>query len=98
MAVGIALVLIPLAQIDTPAKSVIVTAIPVVGGFVLALHPLWADGTGFGVVASAVIPTLGRALVLLAWDGIPRQLRGVSPSRAHAGAVALRVPSRLAHR
>src|SRR6266566_6580251 len=48
MAVGVALVLIPLAQIDTPAKSRIVTAIPVVGGFVLALHPLWADGTAFG--------------------------------------------------
>src|SRR5439155_7011043 len=42
MAVGVALVLIPLAQVDTPARSSVVTAIPVVGGFLLALHPLWA--------------------------------------------------------
>jgi len=48
MAVGVALVLIPLAQVDTPARSGVVTAVPVVGGFVLALHPLWADGTVFG--------------------------------------------------
>src|SRR5205807_7534816 len=67
MAVGVALVLIPLAQIDTPARSGIVTAIPVVGGFVLALYPLWADGTAFGVVASVLITSLGSALVLLPW-------------------------------
>ena len=91
MAVGVALVLIPLAQIDTPAKSVIVTAIPVVGGFVLALHPLWADGTVFGVVASAVITILGGALVLLPWERIPRYLHAVSPIGALAVAFALEI-------
>ena len=91
MAVGVALVLIPLAQIDTPAKSRIVTAIPVVGGFVLALHPLWADGTVFGVVASAVITILGGALVLLPWERIPRYLHAVSPIGALAVAFALEI-------
>ncbi len=91
MAVGVALVLIPLAQIDTPAKSRIVTAIPVVGGFVLALHPLWADGTAFGVVASAVITILGGALVLLPWERIPRYLHAVSPIGALAVAFALEI-------
>ena len=91
MAVGVALVLIPLAQIDTPAKSVIVTAIPVVGGFVLALHPLWADGTAFGVIASAVITILGGALVLLPWERIPRYLHAVSPIGALAVAFALEI-------
>src|SRR5204862_6785830 len=85
------LVLIPLAQIDTPAKSVIVTAIPVVGGFVLALHPLWADGTVFGVVASAVITVLGGALVLLPWERIPRYLHAISPIGGLAVAFALEV-------
>jgi len=91
MAVGVALVLIPLAQIDTPAKSRIVTAIPVVGGFVLALHPLWADGTAFGVIASAVITILGGALVLLPWERIPRYLHAVSPIGALAVAFALEI-------
>ena len=65
MGLGVALVLIPLAQIDKPARSGIITAIPVVGGFVLALHPLWADGAVYGVASSVVITVLGGALVLL---------------------------------
>src|SRR5260370_13975999 len=91
MAVGVALVLIPLAEIDTPARSGIVTAIPVVGGFVLALYPLWADGTVFGVVASVVITALGSALVVLPWDRIPRYLHAISP----IGALAVPVPRAL---
>ena len=91
MAVGVALVLIPLAQIDTPARSGIITAIPVVGGFVLALYPLWADGTDFGVIASIVITVLGGILVLLPWERIPRYLHAISPIGALAVAFALEV-------
>ena len=91
MAVGVALVLIPLAEIDTPAHSRIVTAVPVVGGFVLALYPLWADGTVFGVVASVVITALGSALVVLPWERIPRYLHAISPIGGLAVAFALEI-------
>jgi signal transduction histidine kinase/DNA-binding response OmpR family regulator len=89
--VGVALVLIPLAQIDTPARSGVVTAIPVIGGFVLALHPLWSGGTTFGFVASVVITALGGALVLLPWERIPRYLHAVSPVGGLAVAFALEI-------
>ncbi|MGA8922063.1 MAG: response regulator [Candidatus Dormiibacterota bacterium] len=89
--VGVALVLIPLAEIDTPARSGVVTAIPVVGGFILALYPLWSGGTTFGFVASVVITALGGALVLLPWERIPRYLHAVSPVGALAVAFALEV-------
>jgi signal transduction histidine kinase/FixJ family two-component response regulator len=89
--VGVALVLIPLAQIDTPARNGIVTAIPVIGGFVLALYPLWASGTMFGFIASVVITALGGALVLLPWERIPRYLHAVSPVGGLAVAFALEV-------
>ena len=91
MAVGVALVLIPLAQIDTPARNGVITAIPVVGGFVLALYPLWANGMAFGVIASVVITVLGGILVLLPWDRIPRYLHAVTPIGALAVAFALEV-------
>ncbi|HSP08165.1 MAG TPA: response regulator [Candidatus Dormibacteraeota bacterium] len=89
--VGVALVLIPLAQIDTPARSGVVTAVPVIGGFILALHPLWSGGTTFGFVASVVITALGGALVLLPWERIPRYLHAVSPVGGLAVAFALEV-------
>ena len=91
MAVGVALVLIPLAQIDTPARNGFITATPVVGGFTLALYPLWADGTAFGVVASVVITLLGSILVLLPWERIPRYLHAVSPIGGLAVAFALEI-------
>ncbi|HEY0829811.1 MAG TPA: response regulator [Candidatus Dormibacteraeota bacterium] len=91
MAVGVALVLIPLAEIDTPARNGIITAVPVIGGFVLALYPLWADGTVFGVVASVVITALGSALVVLPWERIPRYLHAVSPIGGLAVAFALEI-------
>lgn len=91
MAVGVALVLIPLAQIDTPARNGVITALPVVGGFVLALYPLWAYGTLFGVTASVLITVLGGILVLLPWERIPRYLHAVSPIGALAVAFALEV-------
>ena len=90
-AVGVALVLIPLAQIDTPARSGVVTAVPAVGGFVLALYPLWAGGTAFGFAASVVITVLGGALVLLPWERIPRYLHAISPIGGLAVAFALEV-------
>jgi len=91
MAVGVALVLIPLAQIDTPARNGLITATPVVGGFVLALYPLWADGTPFGVIASVVITVLGSILVLLPWERIPRYLHAITPIGGLAVAFALEV-------
>ena len=91
MALGVALVVIPLAEIDTPSRSRVVTAIPVVGGFVLALHPLWADGSPFGVVASIVITSLGSALVVLPWERIPRYLHAITPIGGLAVAFALEV-------
>ena len=91
MAVGVALVLIPLAQIDTPARNGFITATPVVGGFTLALYPLWADGTAFGVVASVIITLLGSILVLLPWERIPRYLHAVSPIGGLAVAFALEI-------
>ncbi|HEY3586549.1 MAG TPA: ATP-binding protein, partial [Myxococcaceae bacterium] len=90
-AVGISLVLIPLAQIDSPARNGLVTAIPAVGGFILALYPLWAGGTLFGFVASVLITALGGALVLLPWERIPRYLHAVSPIGGLAIAFALEV-------
>ena len=91
MAVGAALVLIPLAQIDKPTRSGVFTAIPVVGGFVLALHPLWADGTAYGLVSSILITVLGGALVLLPWERIPRYLHAISPIGGLAVAFGLEV-------
>ncbi len=91
MGVGVALVLIPLTQIDTPARSSFITALPVVGGFVLALYPLWADGTLYGVGSSVVITVLGSALVVLPWERIPRYLHAISPIGGLAVAFALEV-------
>jgi signal transduction histidine kinase/DNA-binding response OmpR family regulator len=91
MALGVALVIIPLAQIDTPSRSRVVTAIPVVGGFVLALYPLWADGTVFGTIASVLITLLGSALVVLPWERIPRYLHAITPIGGLAVAFALEV-------
>ncbi|HYU64209.1 MAG TPA: response regulator [Verrucomicrobiae bacterium] len=91
MGVGVALVLIPLTQIDTPARSSFITALPVVGGFVLALYPLWADGTLYGLGSSVVITVLGSALVILPWERIPRYLHAISPIGGLAVAFALEV-------
>jgi signal transduction histidine kinase/DNA-binding response OmpR family regulator len=79
MALGVLLVLIPLAQIDTPTGSGVFTAVPVVGGFVLALHPLWESGHLTGIITSVVITVLGGAMALLPWERIPRYLHAVTP-------------------
>ena len=88
-AVGVLLVVIPLAEIDTPTRNIFVTSIPVVGGFVLALHPLWSSGTVFGWLASVVIVALGSSLVLLPWERIPRYLHALPPIGGLAVAFAL---------
>jgi signal transduction histidine kinase/DNA-binding response OmpR family regulator len=79
MAVGVLLVLIPLAEIDSPTPPGIFTAIPVLGGFVLALQPLWAEGHAYGLITSVIITVLGGALALLPWERIPRYLHAVTP-------------------
>jgi signal transduction histidine kinase/DNA-binding response OmpR family regulator len=88
--IGILLVLVPLAQIDTPARGGVVTALPVVVGFGMALYPLWS-GSDFGLATSVVLTVLASSLVLLPWDRIPRYLHAVSPIASLAVAFALEV-------
>ncbi len=90
-AVGILLVLIPLAQIDRPARSGILTAIPVLVGFGMALYPLWGAQSLFGLVIAIVLTALVSALVLLPWERIPRYLHAVTPIGGLAVAFALEV-------
>jgi signal transduction histidine kinase/CheY-like chemotaxis protein len=88
--IGFLLVAAPLAQIDTPARGGVVTALPVVVGFGMALYPLWS-GSEFGLVTSVVLTALASALVLLPWGRIPRYLHAVSPIASLAVAFALEV-------
>ncbi|HEY0831651.1 MAG TPA: response regulator [Candidatus Dormibacteraeota bacterium] len=89
-AIGVILVLAPLAQIDIPARNGIVTALPVVVGFGMALYPLWGMSE-FGLAISIVLTVLASALVLLPWERIPRYLHAVSPIGGLAVAFALEV-------
>ncbi|MDQ2943745.1 MAG: response regulator [Candidatus Dormibacteraeota bacterium] len=89
-AIGIFLVLFPLARIDTPARNGVLTAPPVVVGFGMALYPLWGISE-FGLVISVVLTALASALVLLPWERIPRYLHAVSPIGGLAVAFALEV-------
>ena len=89
-AIGVILVLAPLAQIDIPARSGILTALPVVVGFGMALYPLWGMSE-FGLGISIVLTVLASALVLLPWERIPRYLHAVSPIGGLAVAFALEV-------
>ncbi|HEV2967366.1 MAG TPA: response regulator [Candidatus Dormibacteraeota bacterium] len=89
-AIGVILTLAPLAQIDIPARSGIVTALPVVVGFGMALYPLWGTSE-FGLGISIVLTLLASALVLLPWERIPRYLHAVSPIGGLAVAFALEV-------
>lgn len=91
MAVGTLLVIIPLAELDSTAANRTVTSIPVVGGFVLAMYPLWASGTAFGIGTSVLITALGSALVVVPWERVPRYLHAVSPIGGLAVAFALEV-------
>jgi signal transduction histidine kinase/CheY-like chemotaxis protein len=89
-AIGVILVLAPLAQIDIPAPNGILTALPVVVGFGMALYPLWGISE-FGLGISVVLTVLASALVLLPWERIPRYLHAVSPIGGLAVAFALEV-------
>ncbi len=91
MGVGILLALAPLAPIDVPPQSRRLSSIPVVGGFGLALYPLWAVGSGFGIVASIVLVMLGGALIIVPWERIPRYLHAITPIGGLAVAFALEV-------
>jgi signal transduction histidine kinase/DNA-binding response OmpR family regulator len=91
MGIGILLVLVPLAPIRFPTQPRLVSSIPVVGGFGLALYPLWAAGSWFGIAASIVLVILGGALVILPWERIPRYLHAITPIGGLAVAFALEV-------
>ena len=91
MGVGILLTLAPLAPIDFPSQSRLVVSIPVVGGFGLALYPLWAGGSAFGIVASIALVLLGGALIIVPWERIPRYLHAITPIGGLAVAFALEV-------
>jgi signal transduction histidine kinase/CheY-like chemotaxis protein len=91
MGIGILLVLVPLAPIRFPTQPRLVSSIPVVGGFALALYPLWAAGSWFGIAASIVLVILGGALIILPWERIPRYLHAITPIGGLAVAFALEV-------
>ncbi len=90
-AVGILLVLVPLAQIDSPASNGVLKAIPVLVGFGMALYPLWGGQSLFGLITSILITALVSALVLLPWERIPRYLHAMTPIGGLAVAFALEV-------
>ncbi len=89
--VGILLVLIPLAQIDSPTRNGVLTAVPVLVGFGMALYPLWGGQSLFGLVTSIALTALVSALVLLPWERIPRYLHAITPIGGLAVAFALEV-------
>src|SRR6266478_4247568 len=74
-AIGVLLVLGPLAPFSVPRVGKLPTAVPVLAGFGLALYPLWASGSILGIAVSAVL----AALIVLPWERIPRVLHAVSP-------------------
>ncbi|HWO44120.1 MAG TPA: response regulator, partial [Methylomirabilota bacterium] len=78
-AIGVLLVLGPLAPFSIPRVGKLPTAVPVLAGFALALYPLWASGSIFGIAVSAVLAALAAALIVLPWERIPRVLHSVSP-------------------
>jgi len=78
-AIGVLLVLGPLAPFSVPRVGKLPTAVPVLAGFALALYPLWASGSIFGIAVSAVLAALAAALIVLPWERIPRVLHAVSP-------------------
>src|SRR5260370_10662687 len=78
-AIGVLLVLGPLAPFSLPRVGKPATAVPVRAGFGLALYPLWASGSIVGIAVSALLAALTAALVVLPWERIPRVLHALSP-------------------
>ncbi len=91
LAIGVLLVLLPFAPIDVHVGNPLVSAVPVVAGFALALFPLWESLSTFGTLASAFVIALGAALLVLPWERIPRYLHAISPIGGLAAAFALEV-------
>ena len=89
--VGILLVLVPLARLDVPARSRMLTAFPVLVGFAMALYPLWGGRSLPGVATSILLTALVSALVLVPWERIPRYLHAITPVGGLAVAFALEV-------
>ncbi len=77
--IGGLLVLGPLAPFSVPRVGKLLTAVPVVAGFGLALYPLWASGSIVGIAVSTILAALAAALIVLPWERIPRVLHSVSP-------------------
>src|SRR6266446_1558459 len=78
-AIGVILVLAPLVPFDPPHVGRLVSALPVLAGFGLALYPLWATGSLLGIVVSAILAALGAALIVVPWERIPRVMHAISP-------------------
>jgi len=78
-AIGVLLVLAPLVPFSVPRVGTLVSAVPVLAGFGLALYPLWASGSIFGIAVSAILAALAAALIVLPWERIPRVLHAASP-------------------
>src|SRR5260370_4719778 len=73
-AIGVLLVLWPLAPFSVPRVGKLPTAVPVLAGFALALYPPWASGSLFGSAVSSVLAALAAALIVLPWERLPRVL------------------------
>jgi signal transduction histidine kinase/CheY-like chemotaxis protein len=78
-AIGVLLVLGPLLPFSVPRVGTLASAAPVLAGFGLALYPVWASGSIFGIAVSAIIAALAAALIVLPWERIPRVLHAASP-------------------
>jgi signal transduction histidine kinase/CheY-like chemotaxis protein len=90
LAVGILLAVTPLAPIRFPTGGPLV-AIPVLVGLVLAVYPLWQEGSAFGIFAAAVLVLLVGSVVILPWERIPRYLHAIPPIGGLAVAFTLEI-------
>lgn len=79
MVVGLGLVLLPLVDLNLPAGGRLAQAAPVIVGFVLALYPLYSNGSVVGVIAALLVGACGSAPVLVNWERVPRVLHGITP-------------------
>ncbi|HSS92729.1 MAG TPA: response regulator [Candidatus Dormibacteraeota bacterium] len=87
--IGALLVLAPLAPIKPPRAGRLTSAVPVLLGFGLALYPVWAPGSVFGIVVAIILAGLAAGLIVLPWERIPRALHAVTPIGGLAIAFAL---------
>jgi signal transduction histidine kinase/DNA-binding response OmpR family regulator len=71
--------LVALVPLEASRLGRLPSAIPVLLGFGLALYPLWADGSAFGIVVSIVLALLGASLIVVPWERVPRVLHAIAP-------------------